>query len=224
MKSIQCLLSRIFQSGATACYEFDTNLVSFAGAGQFLLAKRETDFLPVPLFPSGPRGIFFTGGSACRTDWQPGDLFFIRYPLGKGFSLPDTCRRLLILSATDSPLRLLPVSQRILDMGGEVALCSSNVPIEIPSEIELLTLDQVADAVVWADAIIGDVSLDRLSDWEKLVSGDLARARIITQLLVDTPILCTGQAECGICSVKTRRGWKHACSDGPVFDLKDLET
>jgi hypothetical protein len=28
--------------------------------------------------------------------------------------------------------------------------------------------------------------------------------------------------KCGVCAVKVKRGWKMACVDGPVFDLKDL--
>jgi hypothetical protein len=30
-------------------------------------------------------------------------------------------------------------------------------------------------------------------------------------------------ADCGVCGVKGRRGWRLACKDGPVFDLNDLE-
>jgi hypothetical protein len=33
---------------------------------------------------------------------------------------------------------------------------------------------------------------------------------------------CAGLAACGVCAVQTRRGWKLACVDGPVFDLKEI--
>jgi NAD(P)H-flavin reductase len=40
--------------------------------------------------------------------------------------------------------------------------------------------------------------------------------------LVVAPMPCGGLAECGVCAVTTRRGWKLACKDGPVFDLGEL--
>jgi hypothetical protein len=33
---------------------------------------------------------------------------------------------------------------------------------------------------------------------------------------------CAGLADCGVCAVELRRGWKLACKDGPVFDLRDI--
>ena len=42
------------------------------------------------------------------------------------------------------------------------------------------------------------------------------------QALIVTPMPCGGIAECGVCAVTVRRGWKMACKDGPVFDLKEL--
>jgi len=42
------------------------------------------------------------------------------------------------------------------------------------------------------------------------------------QVLVVTPMPCGGLAECGVCAFTTRRGWKMACKDGPVFDLSEL--
>jgi hypothetical protein len=42
------------------------------------------------------------------------------------------------------------------------------------------------------------------------------------QVLVVTPAPCGGLAECGVCAVTTRRGWKMACKDGPVFSLNEF--
>jgi hypothetical protein len=48
------------------------------------------------------------------------------------------------------------------------------------------------------------------------------RFRFEAQALVITPMPCGGIAECGVCAVTARRGWKLACKDGPVFDLTEL--
>jgi NAD(P)H-flavin reductase len=34
---------------------------------------------------------------------------------------------------------------------------------------------------------------------------------------------CSGLADCGVCAVPARRGYKLACKDGPVFDLDELD-
>ena len=42
------------------------------------------------------------------------------------------------------------------------------------------------------------------------------------QALVRTPMPCGALADCGVCTVRTSRGPKLACKDGPVFDLSLL--
>jgi ferredoxin len=42
------------------------------------------------------------------------------------------------------------------------------------------------------------------------------------QMLIHTPVPCGGMADCGICAVTLRSGWKLACKEGPVFDWKAL--
>jgi hypothetical protein len=98
------------------------------------------------------------------------------------------------------------------------------IPQHIPAEVEILSNEQLEDALAWADCIVGDVRLKALSQWVGLFSGmknsPLGRG---VQLLVDTPLVCGGSTECGVCAVHTKHGWKLACSDGPVFNLDDLE-
>ena len=112
----------------------------------------------------------------------------------------------------------------VLSAGGEVALFAGSIPEHIPAEVELLSKDQLGEALNWADCIIGDARLKGLSKWIDLFSAvkssPLGKG---VQLLVDTPLVCAGKSECGVCAVKTRHGWKQACSDGPVFNLDDLE-
>ena len=42
------------------------------------------------------------------------------------------------------------------------------------------------------------------------------------QALVLASMPCAGLAGCGVCALRTRRGWRLACEDGPVFPLQDL--
>ncbi|NMB55594.1 MAG: hypothetical protein GYA15_12930 [Leptolinea sp.] len=223
MKSIQVLLSGISQHGTTLEYELDRDISSALRPGQYLLARGESDILPVPLFPCGMDGEQLTGFPPVENHWQPGTLLNIRFPLGKGFSLPSNARRLLMVCGTASPLRLFPVAGQVLSAGGEAALFTEHPPERIPIEMELIDREQLAEAVAWADFIIGDTSLAGLVTWRELAGdGKPVPGRQI-QVLVDTPLLCAGMANCGVCSVKTRRGWKQACKDGPVFEFCELE-
>ena len=42
------------------------------------------------------------------------------------------------------------------------------------------------------------------------------------QVLIAPPMPC-GLGTCGACHLKAKRGWRCACTDGPVFDLDELE-
>ena len=45
--------------------------------------------------------------------------------------------------------------------------------------------------------------------------------RGFASVLLEGPIVC-GVGACGVCAVEVRRGTRMICSDGPVFDLRDV--
>jgi hypothetical protein len=233
MKTGQVFVSKIYMNGSAVCLQFDPAFQTVIQPGQYISARTDGDILPATLFPCGMNGRDFTTIQTIPLTWQPDVSLSIRYPLGKGFAIPPSARRLLMVSAGDNPLRLLPAAGKVLAEGGEAALFSHNLPGQISPEIELLTRDELADACVWADCIIGDISIDHLAVWKSMVTrtarvdswkttSSAGSLRDI-QVLVDTPMTCHGTAECGVCAVKTRHGWKNACSDGPVFQLAELD-
>jgi hypothetical protein len=233
MKIGQFFVSKIYMNGSAVCVEFAPSRQILVQPGQFISARADGNLLPTILFPCGMDGRDFTTIQTIPLSWQPDVSLSIRYPMGKGFAIPTSARRLLMVSATDHPLRLLPEAGTMLANGGEAALFSYNMPGEISPEIELLTRDELADACSWADCIIGDTPIDHLAVWKSMVTGaehsgtwkttSNAGPKRDIQLLVDTPMACLGTAECGVCAVKTRHGWKNACSDGPVFQLAELD-
>jgi len=211
-------------NGGAICLQLDSAFQAEIRPGQFLSARYEDDILPTSLFPCGMDGKDFTTIQTLPLAWQPDVSLSIRYPLGKGFVIPPSTRRLLMVSAAENPLRLLPAAFAVLAGGGEAALFSYSLPGEISPEVELLTRDELPDACTWADCIIGDTSIDNLSVWKKMVThGETVSVKQNIQVLVDTPMACHGTAECGVCAVKTKHGWKNACSDGPVFPLAELD-
>ena len=211
-------------NGGAVCLQLGSAFQAAIQPGQFISARGDGDTLSTALFPGGMDGKDFTTIQAFPFAWQPGVSLSIRYPMGKGFVIPSSARRLLMVSAATNPLRLLPAAGEVLAAGGEAALFSYSQPNEISPEIELLTRDQLQDACAWADCIIGDSSIDHLPVWKGMVTrGDSAGSKRNIQVLIDTPMACHGTADCGVCAVKTKHGWMNACSDGPVFQLAEVD-
>jgi dihydroorotate dehydrogenase electron transfer subunit len=110
-----------------------------------------------------------------------------------------------------------------LEQGASVVLVSDLDLPGLPPEVEFQPVSGLAEVARWADYLALDLPRESLPGLnERLGLGEQAEARFEAQALVVTPMPCVGMAECGVCAVTARRGWKMACKDGPVFDLKEL--
>lgn len=221
MKSAQCSLLKICKNGSVVFVELELPSPVLT-AGQFLLARNQRDILPAVLFSTDKRGQYIFPMNS-EFHWEVGDDLLITFPHGHGFTIKPDMRKLLMISQTSSPVRLFSAARQILENGGEAALFSRNLPDQVPPEIEVLSDEQLDEAVLWSDAIIGDAQIHHMDFWQGFQTKYQLSARQSVQILVDTPIACDGTAECGVCAIKTHAGWKQACSDGPVFNLRDLE-
>jgi NAD(P)H-flavin reductase len=194
--------------------------------GQYLLAGDGSDSpLPVPLFhtDSAPQGFIAIGW--IPDSWRPGVALGMRGPLGRGFGLPASARKVGLIAVNDSPARLRGLIQPALKQGAAiVVVCASN-PEHLPDEVEVQPLAALQDIVEWADYVAFDVVRENLDQLQTRL-GRLSQvaAGKEMQVLVHTPIPCGGVAECGVCAVKLKSTWKLACKDGPVFDWAELES
>jgi NAD(P)H-flavin reductase len=193
-------------------------------SGQYLLASDGSDSpLPVPLFhtDSTPEG--FTAPSPVGTSWSPGLALSLRGPLGHGFTLPLSARRIGLVAFDDAPARLRGLIRQALKQDAAVVLVCASPPQDLPDDVEVQPLSAMNDIVEWADYVAFDVARENLNRWrETLGQQNQAAARLEAQVLIRTPIPCGGVAECGVCAVTLRSDWKLACKDGPVFDWRDL--
>jgi hypothetical protein len=185
--------------------------------GQYLLA------LPSALFPTHMAPEWIAVAAPLPTDWRAGQAIAIRAPLGKGFQLPSTARRVAVAALDHSPARLLTLVTQALAHAAEVCLYTLSLPSGLPEAVEVQSPDQLPEAWKWADYLALDCPLSLRTRWEQILP-DPRPYRLLcpTQILVYTQMPCGGQAECGVCAVETHRGWLHACKNGPVFDLQDL--
>jgi NAD(P)H-flavin reductase len=194
--------------------------------GQYLLATSEHpgEVLPIVLFASALPGGDLQLAPPLPDHWGPGQALRLRGPLGRGFNLPDAARRVALYTDQASPGLLLPLAQLALQRSAAVTLYAHRTPANLPADIEILPAELLPEALDWADYLAACLPHTRLAELRRslgLSVRQVTRCRI--EALLIAPMPCAGMAECGACAVLTRSGWRHICSDGPVFELDQLE-
>lgn len=194
--------------------------------GQYVraIALDSDEILPSVLFPLDwdENGMLLPAPE--RMNWQVGTGLKLHAPLGNGFHPPLSARRLALVDPVGSAERLFPILK--LPQAGEAAIVvlRGEVGLELPEEVEALPMSALSEILDWADYIALDWAFNApvaaLSGYG-FSQGSSNRAEI--QVLLRFPVVCGLNAECGLCSIKTRHGWKLGCKDGPVFDWNDLE-
>jgi NAD(P)H-flavin reductase len=194
--------------------------------GQYLVACSADPFepLPVALFPAGYEQGELRVSAPLPGHWLAGMELRLRGPLGNGFHMPGTVRRLALSCLDGSPARLLPLMTQALSQRAAVTVYARSTVAWLPAEVEVLPIELLPEAPAWADFLALDVPLAHLTEVrERLGLNPFQHLACQAQVLVRTAMPCSGLAECGICAVATRRGWALGCADGPVFDFNQLE-
>jgi len=76
--------------------------------------------------------------------------------------------------------------------------------------------------IAWADQICVALPSGQLLELREAIRRVKYRwERGFASALLEGPLVC-GVGACGVCAVEMRRGTRMLCSDGPVFDLRDL--
>lgn len=155
--------------------------------------------------------------------WSVGTRLAVRGPLGQGFSLPKSARRVALVALGAFAHRLLPVAEQAMAQGAAVALYTRHVPGQLSPEVEVLPLDNLGEVLNWADYLAFDLSPAALPGLKKRFGlAPHTPMPVTAQVLVQVPMPCGGIGECGLCAVDVRRGHKLACKDGPVFDFNEI--
>lgn len=192
--------------------------------GQYLFASDASDApLPVPLFftDSTPSG--FIASASLPDTWSPGHALHLRGPLGHGFGLPSSARKVTLVAFDDSSARLRGLIRPALRQGAAVVLvCDSNEE-NLPDEVEVQPSSAMPEILEWADYAAFDVARENLPGLKEMLGRpDRSSALKEAQFFIRTPVPCGGIAECGVCAVNLKSEWKLACKDGPVFDWREI--
>ncbi len=194
--------------------------------GQYVLAHaNDSDAsLPVPLFSSIPlpqNG--FRSAPPVPSFWRPGTSLSLRGPIGHGFMLPITARKIALIAFDDIPARVLGLVSLGLKQNAEIVLVTNFQQDDLPEVVEVQPLKGLGETLQWADYAAVDVSREHLNQLrEMLVGKDQITAKVEAQVLVRAPMPCGALADCGVCALSLHHEWKMVCKDGPVFALRDI--
>ena len=185
------------------------------------------------------------------TKLLPGAEVDLLGPLGRGFRVTDRATRLLLAADVRYLPILMPLFTAapsvvlIVEAGTRGRLpAPSRFPPSL--ELDLVTRDgsaghagrvggEASDAgaetpaasrfrelIRWADAVCVAFDRDRYPPMTRLMRETRLQPRAdFAQAWVRVPMPC-GVGACEVCRVRTRRGEKRACTEGPVFDLLEL--
>jgi NAD(P)H-flavin reductase len=191
--------------------------------GQYLLASDDSFAPPpVPLFYTDSTTESFIAAPAPDA-WTPGMELFLRGPLGRGFTLPASARKIVLVAFDDSPARLRGLIRPALHQGAAIVLLTDSTAENLPDEVEVQPLSSLEEIVAWADYaafVAARVELPGLI--ERLGKLNQASTLSDAEIFIRTPVACGGLADCGVCAVVTKSGWRMACKDGPVFNLREF--
>ncbi|RPI94125.1 MAG: hypothetical protein EHM40_07635 [Chloroflexi bacterium] len=202
--------------------------------GQYLLASDGPDSpLPVPLFHTDSDARSFVAAAPVPDSstgllrlWTPGLELQLRGPLGRGFTLPSSARKAGLVAFDDkrsSPARLRGLIRPALKQAAAVVLVCSSTPDNLPDDVEVQPLSALQEIVEWADYLAFDAGRDNLDQLrERLGKLNQLAAGKAAQVLIRTPVPCGGIADCGVCAVSLKSGWRLACKEGPVFNWNEV--
>lgn len=195
--------------------------------GQYFKVRRSEsgEILSSTVFPILTDETRLQGLPVAQPVWRRGEEIQLFGPFGKTFTLPEHKSRVGIYVPANAPaICLLPLIEKTLTQGHEVTLVSSSFLSGLLAEVEVLPLNHAGEVFAWADYL---ASVALLADIRTVSAQILPlRPRLNRpredELLVLAEMPCAGMAVCEMCSLQTKSGWKHACKEGPVFNLTEF--
>jgi hypothetical protein len=194
--------------------------------GQYLQAHvpgMTGEALPSTLFAAEISSHGFRAVPPVPAEWLPGTELRLWGPLGNGFRLDWNIRH-LALAAQEDLSCLLALIAEALERGVDITLCADGSLPPLPASVEVAPLSALPEVLAWADFLALEAPLSDVSRLRTVLGFRPEQVLPCpAQVLIHTMMPCGRVAECGVCAVPTRKGWKLACQDGPVFDLSVLE-
>jgi len=219
-----------------------------AQPGQFVMVRCGEGFehslrrpLSIHQLADGSKFAFLFNAVGKGTHWlaqcQVGDNIDLLGPLGNGYSIHPESHKLLLLAGGIGIAPLCLLAQQALNQDCSVRLLlGASTAIQLyprhllPPEAELIITTE--DGTAGKKGMITDLLPDFADGADQIFAcGPLPMYKAMAQMpeLKDKPVQVSlevrmgcGRGVCYGCTVKTKRGLKQVCTDGPVFDLEDI--
>jgi len=181
-------------------------------------------------------------GTRLLSEMEPGRDLDIIGPLGNGFEI-DTTKEIAILVGGGAGIApLLPLAAEIKPkMKGVYAFIGANNINQVLCEEDLKdlgceTIVTTDDGTYGKKGLVTDVMIDSISSKLPIKTiiyacGPRPMIKQLESISMEYKVPCQASLEewmaCGVgacngCTVNTKSGYKKVCSDGPVFDVKEL--
>jgi NAD(P)H-flavin reductase len=227
MSSSQGRILELFNTGAgiAALAALERPIISQPGQYLRVRTSIESAVLPVTAFPLDSGGELLRILPVSDQNWIVGQEVTLHGPMGRGFILPASARRVGLLATKEARIdTLLLFAEKALADGHEVALVTDALLTDLPTALEVLPTAQIKEVASWADYVAAVTSrtgipglVKNMDELRKPINQKLP-----DEVLVLSEMPCAGAAACGVCAVLTKTGWKHACKEGPVFSMAEL--
>ena len=178
-------------------------------------------------------------GSAWLVRRQQGDELDCLGPLGHGFRLVSQARNLLMVGGGYGVAPLVGLAERALRRGASVALAVGAATKEqvfptdlLPAEVEYLAAtddgsaghhgyvtDLVPDRIGWADAVYACGPLAMMETLARILREQAPHKP--AQVAMEERMGCA-MGVCLGCVVETTRGPLRVCTEGPVFEARQI--
>ena len=175
------------------------------------------------------------------TEWlagrKEGDGLDLFGPLGNGFDVYPSSRKLLLVAGGLGIAPLAALAERSAAAGRSVTLLVGNKNAAViyptrllPSGIKVVIATE--DGSLGRKGMATDILPELLPETDQVFAcGPLPMYRKMagmeelegkrTQVLVEAVLGC-GVGACLSCTIETKQGRKHVCKDGPAFELSDV--
>jgi len=221
VKQLKLEISSIRKFGNLELLSFKTKNFSIK-PGQFLIVyhpEKDDHLIPI-YFISQLDDVFFLKPS--NANWEIGDQLIVKGPIGTGFSENSPFQNLFCVSFGESKGSLIPVVEKSVRIGKNVAYMLEDINLVLPYSVEIVFPETLEETFLWADRILIEVERDQMEKNQDMLRK-IMNSKIPTEILVYCPILCSGVSQCSVCAVKSKKGWVQTCQQGTVFNLYDLE-
>ncbi|MBA7661672.1 Dihydroorotate dehydrogenase B (NAD(+)), electron transfer subunit [subsurface metagenome] len=219
-------------------------IASTAQPGQFIMVRCGEQYLlrrPLSIHQVADTKLallFAVVGKGTRwlSQCQTGNRLDLLGPLGNNYSIHPTSHNLLLVAGGIGIAPLYFLAQKAINQGRSVTLllgaptATQLYPKHLlPGEFELIITTE--DGTAGKEGMITDLLPDFIGWTDQIFTcgpASMYRAMVAQrqELLKEKPVQISlevrmgcGRGICYGCTVRTKRGLKQVCQDGPIFDL-----